>query len=159
VKCKKSVALLALAFTLILVPAVLAKPNKPLIIVMSWDVFWEPYVGWNGPVSGDINGFIEVTLDEARWTPHEKTEHWIEHWVILTEEGGDPIIWGEEEGIASMANGKCNARGRITGATEGWTHLIGCIFHWKGNAEMTDPGPPPQWHLDATMFILPSTGN
>ncbi len=154
-KCKKSVALLALAFTLILVPAVLAQPNKPLRVVMHWDIDYTIFpIGWSGTVSGDINGDITVTLVDARWTPHDKTEHWIETWVIVTDSGE---ILGEEEGAASMASPKCGARGRITGATGEWTHLIGCIFYWKGDAEMTDPGPPPQWHVDATLFILPST--
>jgi len=147
---------LALAFTLVSVPAFSAQPNKPLRCEMSWDIDYTIFpVGWRGTVWGDINGDITVTLVDARWTPHDKTEHWIETWVIETASGE---IWGEEEGAASMANGKGNARGRITHATGDWTHLIGCIFHWSCTAEMTDPGPPPDYHLDLTMFILPSTG-
>jgi len=113
--------LLALAFTLALVPAVSAQPNKPLRCGMSWDIDYDIVpVGWRGTVWGDINGDLTATLVDARWTPHDKTEHWIETWVIVT---GTGEIYGEEEGV-----------------------------------EMTDPGPPPDIHLELTMFILPSTG-
>jgi len=158
---KRLIILLAftLAFTLVSVPTVSAQPNKPLRVVMQWDLDYsiDP-IGWSGTVSGDITGEITVTLVYARWTGKEqdKTEHFKETWVITTASGE---IHGEEEGMATMGNGKCNARGRITDATGPWTHLIGCIFHWKGTAEMTDPGPPPQWHCDLTMLILPSTGS
>jgi len=143
---KKMVTILAfsvMCLTLVSVPAVSAQPNRPLRVVMAWDLDYSiSPIGWSGTVSGDIEGDIVVTLVYARWTGREqdKTEHWKETWVITTASGE---IHGEEEGAATMGNGKCNARGRITHATGPWTHLIGCIFHWKGIAWMTDPGPPP----------------
>jgi hypothetical protein len=153
--------LLALAFTLALVPAVSAQPpmhaSAPLRCEMSWDVNWTigPYGGWEGTVSGDITGDLTATLvDPPRWTPHMKTEHWIETWVIVTADGN---IYGKEEGVAAP-NMWGLAKGRITDATGEWEDLIGCIFHWSGACEMTDPEPPPAIHCELTMFILPSTG-
>ncbi len=148
--------LLALTFTLALVPAIPAQAKEPLRIAMEWDVDWTipPLGGWVGTVSGDINGDLTATLVYGRWTPHGKTEHWNETWVIETGAGD---IWGEEKGVAAPM-GWCLAKGRITDATGDWTHLIGCIFHWSGTWEMTDSGPPPDIHLELTMFILPSTG-
>ena len=159
---RKMVTILAfsvMCLTLVSVPTVSAQPNKPLRVVMQWDLDYTIVpIGWSGEVSGDITGDITVTLVYARWTGKEqdRTEHWKETWVITTASGE---IYGEEEGAATNGNGRCNARGRITDATGDWEHLIGCIFHWKGSAWVTDPGPPLQVHCDLTMVILPSTGS
>jgi hypothetical protein len=150
--------LLALAFTLALVPAVSAQPPyTPLRCEMSLDIDYrdDGSVGWLGTVEGDINGALNATLAYARWTPHDKTEHWIETWVIET---GTGEIYGEEEGVAAP-NMWGLAKGRITDATGEWEDLIGCIFHWSGACEVTGLiDGKPVIHCELTMFILPSTG-
>jgi len=118
-------------------PTVSAKSNETLrselFIALNWD--WEGFpwgtpgskYTWIGTVWGDINGDFYVTLTGASYPG--KTEHFSEKWVIVTPDG---VIEGFDKGVWASSNFKWVANGRVTDATNGWSYLVGCDFHYGG---------------------------
>jgi hypothetical protein len=159
--------LLALAFTLALVPAVSAQPPyEPLRCDVS--KMWvgtgvTPFFGdhWEGSVSGEIEGDINVTIVWDRFTgdPY-RTEHYYDEWVIKTADG--KYIWGDYEGMYNFNTQIERVNGRITDADdEKFEYLIGCRIQLRFS--VTYLKNPPILHkgmsAEGSMFILPSTGS
>ena len=141
---KRLTALLALAFTLALLPAVSAQPMKPLRCEVSFELNWDwvgfggtsPYT-WIGTVSGAIEGDATLTLMGASFPGI--TEHYSETWVITTSEGSIIIY---QEGVWSFKSYKFKSNGWITDATGSWAYLLGSDAHVRG-VTTTFPVPPP----------------
>lgn len=155
---RRLITLLALAFTLALVPAIPAQAKKPLNCELYMEVNWdgppwgpEPYT-WMGTVWGDINGDFYVILREAIFPGMDahgmvKTEHFVEEWIIEnTTEGW--MIGGFDEGVWSIANLKWVANGRVTSATGPWSHLVGSNMQYSGTT--TEFPVPPGTPVSAT---------
>jgi len=153
---RRLITLLALAFTLVLLPAVSAQPMKPLRcgLVLELIFVGDPPVPdhWEGTVTlpGDIEGSITVTPSEARYNRPETLEHFLETWVIETDDGS---IMGFDEGIWSLTTLKWMANGRVTAATESWAYLAGCKVHVSGIVEFTVEGV----EGEGTMTFVPSS--
>jgi len=151
---KKLIVLLALAFTLVLVPAVSAQPMKPLRCGLVLELIFVDGVPdhWEGTVTlpGDIDGSITVTPSEASYNRPQTLEHFLETWVIETDDGS---IWGFDEGIWSLKTLKWMANGRVTAATESWAYLAGCKVHVSGIVEFTAAGV----EGEGTMTFVPGS--
>ena len=150
---KRLIVLLALAFTLVLVPAGTAQAKKPLRYECEG---WATLFGWQGTItSGDLDGYtmIWVTLAvdfRGGETPFDaKNVYFFEEWFIGDgieyDDGdgvtGDVVLAGFDEGVTRFKNGKFSGNGRVTVASEDYTHLIGRKEHLSGT--VYDWGPPP----------------
>jgi hypothetical protein len=150
---KKLVILLALAFTLMLVPAVSAPPMKPLrcevFFALNWDYFvtGEPPT-WNGTVSGDINGKANLTLIAATFPGI--TEHYSETWDIVTADGSITIY---QEGVWSFKSFKFKSNGWVTAATGAWAYLLGSDAHVRGVTSPFPVDPPTPVNGTGRMWI------
>lgn len=124
---RRLIVLLALAFTLVLVPAGTAQAKKPLgcdiSIVLDLNLFQ-----WNGTITGDVEGDFIITPDPVPPFPG-KTEHFLETWVISTTDG---YIRLYQEGVWNMKTGKWRSNGMVTSADGNWMYLIGCNAHVRG---------------------------
>ena len=147
--------MLALAFTLALLPAVSAQPMKPLRCEVSFELNWDwvgfggtsPYT-WIGTVSGAIEGDATLTLMGASFPGI--TEHYSETWVITTSEGSITMY---QEGVWSFKSYKFKSNGWITDATGSWAYLLGSDAHVRG-VTTTFPVPPPTPVIGAgTMWL------
>ena len=134
-----------LMLTIMISPIVSAKPSNLLKCDINLELNWDfigfggssPY-SWIGTVSGDINGEIKVALIEA-WFPAPGTEHFIEEWIIETDDG---VIEGNTKGKWTMANYKWAANGEVTSATGDWEHLVGSRFQYRGTTTEFPVEPP-----------------
>ena len=126
--CKRSVAILALALSLVLVPAISAQPNQPLRCEVSITLDWGPPVQWDGEITGDIEGTFIIRADPAPSFPGE-TEHFFETWVIETLDGTIELY---QEGVWSFKTFKWKSNGRVTFASGEWVYLIGSNVHVRG---------------------------
>ena len=136
--------LLALAFTLVSVPASSAQPNKPLRCEVYLEFDWGLFQ-WVGTVTGDIEGDITVTLSEARFPG--TTEHFFETWVIVTSDG---VIEGFDRGVWSFKTYKARSNGKVTCATGDWAYLVGCNVRFRGE---TSPFPAEEVTAEIKMEI------
>jgi hypothetical protein len=136
---------LALAFTLVLVPAGTAQAKKPLRYEGSG---YATGYGWFGTItSGDLEGYTGI------WVTREldfrgENVYFYEEWFIGDgieyvdgEVTGDVVLAGFDEGVTRFKNGKFTGNGRVTEAGEGWEHLVGRKEHLSGT--VYDWGPPP----------------
>jgi hypothetical protein len=124
-----------------------AEIKKPLIGAMDLDFYFDNPI-WRGPISGDINGWIEFTSVEGygqggAW-------HFAETWQIkeynpVTEEVGPVLLEGTDAGVVSP-NSEYRMNGVVTHATGDWTRVIGRNIHasgkitWIGDDPETAPG-------------------
>ena len=127
-KCKRSIALIALAFTLALLPAVTTQAKKPLKceIEIKLDLI---NFQWIGAIYGDIEGTFIITPDPDPSFPGS-TEHFLETWVIEPTAGGEIRLY--QEGVWNFKTGRWRSNGMVTAASEGWEYLIGCNVHVRG---------------------------
>ena len=128
--------LLALAFTMALVPAVLVKA-KPLTGAMA---LYNPASGppspvpggvicWSGTISGDINGnmyFYNTWSKDVGWA------HFFEEVWLITDGNGDTLLMGTDHGVVSKKNLKYRMNGVVTAAGLGFESLIGHRVHMSG---------------------------
>ena len=139
-KVRKLIVLLALtlAFTLVSVPAVSAKPNKPLKCEISITLIWtDTEFYWDGTITGDIEGTFIGTPDPLPSFPGS-TEHFLETWVITTDAGNIELY---QEGVWNFKTGKWRSNGMVTAASGDWMHLIGCNVHVRGVTTLpVEPG-------------------
>ena len=152
---KKLIVLLALAFTLALVPAGTAQAKKPLRYECEG---WATGFGWEGIItSGDLTGAtgIWVTLvvdfNRGEGPPIAVNVYFFEKWFIgfdieyvpPPEDGewgisGDVVLAGFDEGVTRFSNGKFNGNGRVTEAYGDWSGLIGCKERISGTVDFSD---------------------
>ena len=128
-KCKRSIALLVLAFTLALLPAGIVQAQKPLNCEISITLVWtttEFY--WDGSITGDIEGTFIITPDPLPGFPGS-TEHFLETWVITTDDGTISLY---QEGVWNFKTGRWRSNGMVTAASTDYTYLIGCNVHVRG---------------------------
>jgi len=151
---KRFIVLLALTFTLMLLPAVSAQAKEPLkcelYIELNWD--WVGFGGtspytWIGTVSGDINGDFYISLEKASISG--KTEHFSETWIIKTADGS---IKGFDEGVWRFNNLKWLANGRVTSANGTWSYLVGWNMQYSGTT--TEFPVPPRTLVSGTGTLL-----
>jgi len=148
---KKLIVLLALAFTLALVPAGTAQAKKPLRYECEG---WATGFGWEGTItSGDLDGYtmiwVTLALDFRGGEPFvdAKNVYFFENWFIgdgieYVDGGvtGDVVLAGFDEGVTRFKNGKFTGNGRVTEASEALSYLIGSKEHLSGT--VYDWGPP-----------------
>jgi len=125
--------------------AVSAKPKGALRYEVSG--YGTDY-GWFGTIdSGDLEGYtgIWVTLEVDF---KEDCVYFYEEWFIGDgieyvngEVIGGVVLAGFDEGVTRFENGKFTGNGRVTVASEDYTHLIGRKEHLSGT--VYDWGPPP----------------
>ena len=144
---RRLTVLLALAFTLALVPACMhahaipAQAKNPLRCEMFFELNWDYFVTgepptWNGTIWGDINGKANLTLIEATFPGNmNKTEHYSEVWDIVTTEGSITMY---QEGVWGGKKFKFRSNGYVTDATGAWEWLDGSSAHVRG---VTSPFP------------------
>jgi hypothetical protein len=122
---------LALAFTLVLVPAVSA--IKPLRGAMELD-FYPVNPIWRGTITGDISGkmyFTNVGTGKRGDQDPGKTIHFEEIWLI-TDEEDNMLLTGTDKGVVSLDGSEYRMNGVITDASEEYAHLIGRNVHMSG---------------------------
>jgi len=138
---------LALAFTLVLVPAVLAQPNKPLRYEFEAEL--DPTIpGWRGSItSGDLFGCDIIWVTRAKYVIGESV-HFFETWEI-TDGNGDVVLAGFDEGVTRLQNGKFTGNGRVTEAYDAWSGLIGCKEYMSGTVDFTTT----PWTCTGTLVI------
>ena len=147
--------LLALAFTLVSVPASSAQPNKPLRCEMYLELNWD-WVGfggtsdytWIGTVSGDIEGDMYVTLIGATFPGI--LEHYEETWEIVTDDGSIEVY---QKGVWSFKSFKAKSNGYVTDATGDWAHLDGADVHMRGVTSEFPVDPPTPVTVEGTAWI------
>ena len=147
-KCKRSIALLALALTLALVPVSLVQAKKPIRSeVEGWS---EPF-GWGADItSGPFEGktmYWYTLIAEFKGS----RVYFFEEWEI--KDGEIVILAGFDRGVTRLKNGVFTGNGRVTYAMEGWEHLIGCKEHIGGLVDFVDPLDPTTWTFTATVQI------
>lgn len=118
---------LALAFTLVLVPAGTAQPNRPLRCELEIELSWDPFQ-WEGTITGDIEGTFTIFPDPEPSFPGI-LEHYVETWVIETDEGSIELI---QKGVWSFKTFKFKSNGWVTAATGTWEYLLGSDAHVRG---------------------------
>ena len=154
---RRLIVLLALAFTLALVPAGTPQAKKPLRY--ECEGYGTPF-GWIGEItSGDLTGatmiWVTLALDFRGGEPFvdAKNVYFFEEWFIgfgieyVDGESwtidGDVVLAGFDEGVTRFKNGKFTGNGRVTEASEALSYLIGSKEHLSGT--VTAWGPPPEF--------------
>ncbi len=126
--------LLALALSLMTLPAVPAQAKKPLIGSMELNFYLENPI-WRGTIAGDISGkmfFTNVgTGKQGDQTPG-MTIHFSEIWLI-TDEEGNMLLTGTDEGVVSLDGSEYRMNGVVTDAAPQWQHLICRNVHMSGS--------------------------
>lgn len=142
---RKLIALPALAFALMLLVPGTAQTDPPLIGQVALD-FHEDNPIWRGPITGDINGWIQFTSVEG--FDRGKTFHFGETWVISKDKKGKKMLLAGTDGGVVDPNSGYTMNGVVTEAGPGYEHLIGRNIHASGyitwdpdtGAPLTAPG-------------------
>ena len=147
-KSKRSIALLALAFTLALLPVGIALAKKPLYC----DKYMDMYLGAGdgdisseGPITGDINGwFVVYTLDP----PYEETTGQVTHyrlrWEIYTDNTRTTMFMsGTHQANSNNKKLEWVAQGFVEYVDDTYDEgryadLEGCIWHAKGILDLVN---------------------
>jgi hypothetical protein len=146
---RRLIVLLALAFTLVLLPAGMANAKEPLKCGISITLIWNGGFYWDGTITGDITGTFIIAPDPVPPFPG-KTEHFLETWVISTATGEIGLY---QEGVWNMKTGRWRSNGIVTSATGDWTYLIGCNAHVRGVTEVpVEPGMTGEGRLKISGF-------
>lgn len=136
---RRLIVLPALVIALMLVLPGTAQVGPPLIGQVELDFYLENPI-WRGPISGDINGWIEFT-SVTGWA-RGMAWHFGETWAIRAGENGPVILAGTDGGIISPdPNTKYVMNGIVTEAGPGYEHLIGRNVHASGYVTW-DPEDP-----------------
>ena len=124
------IVLLALAFTLALVPAVPTTAMEPLRGEMELGFTGPTNPLWTGTISGDINGDMFFYAMDSKDVG--QVHHFWEVWNITTDDGDLIIIEGIDKGVVSWKNDKYRMNGVVTEATGNWEYLEGRKVHMSG---------------------------
>lgn len=152
---RRLIVLLALACTLLLVPAGTAQAKKPLRYECEGGA---TDFGWQGTItSGDLSGYtgiwVSLVLDFRGGEP-AKNVYFFEKWFIgdgieYVDGGvtGVVVLAGFDEGVTRFKNGKFSGNGIVTEGYDDingdWSDLIGSKEHLSGT--VYDWGPPPSF--------------
>lgn len=132
------------AFNLLVIASVLASLLVTVIAVNAMPLYGEmalfkPAIGppkpewgplsWSGTISGDINGNIYFYKTGSKIVGDVK--HFWEVWLI-TDDNGDMLLMGTDQGVVSLANMKYRMNGVVTDAASQYEHLIGHSVHMSG---------------------------
>jgi len=134
---KRLIVLLALAFTLALVPAGTAQAKKPLRYECEG---WNTDFGWQGTITSSGDLFEYTIIWDTKVAVFKKASvYFFEEWFIGDgieyvdgEVTGDVVLAGFDEGVTRLKNGEFTGNGRVTEAGEGWEHLFGRKEHLSG---------------------------
>ena len=129
-KCNRSIVLLTLALTLVLVPISLAQAKKPLIFEVSGV---STSYGWIGTVdSGPLAGNTMIWYTHVVM-PRGQTVYFFETWEIRDVDTDALILFGYDEGVMRLNNGEGTGNGKVLYAQEGpFEYLLGCKEHFTG---------------------------
>jgi len=148
---RRLTVLLALAFTLALVPAVSAQPMKPLRYEVSGGSATE-WFGWIGTIdSGDLNGYTGIWVTQVlklrggETLLDAKNAYFFELWFIGNgidyvdgKVTGNVVLAGFDKGVTRFKNGKFSGNGIVTEAYGAWSHLVGRKEHCSGTVDFSD---------------------
>jgi hypothetical protein len=153
-KCKKTTLLmLTLAFTLVLMTAVMAtaKPSTGNMALIPGGPEHTTYgiPGWSGPITGDINGYIYFFYLPESKAVGQAYFFW-EIFLITNGDAngyGDTVyLMGADSGVVTWKNNKYRMNGVITEANSPYEDLIDCNYHmsgyitWDNGVPLTAPG-------------------
>ena len=101
-------------------------------------------VGWDGQISGDIDGefFIQPL---GQYFDYEPFEVYWEEWQIETDEGTITVL---QSGVWSFDTFKFLSNGPVVDATGEWEYLIGSTMYVSGVT--TEVPPPPDEQVTGT---------
>lgn len=147
--------LVVAAVALALLPAGLAQAKSPQLKVTTFHTpgteFAYPYLeAWEGPVSGDIDGWIEWWIDVESWTawdeilaeePLPNASHYTVIARIYEYEDGPLLLETLEHGTTTLANTTWRANGVVTKASQEFASWIGRNVHESGEFTMGPMGP------------------
>lgn len=144
-KCKRSIALLALAFTLVLVPAVSAKKA----IKCTHDIYFNGVDAWLGTVTfpdGKECNLVWTIDTDPDFVGHKKSpifpfslgkvEKFYETWEIF--DGDDGYAAGWDKGIFDADTWMYVMNGKVETATGTLSYLAGGKMHASGVAKLLD---------------------
>ncbi len=89
---------------------------------------WGP-LSWSGTINGDINGNMYFYKTGSKVVGQAK--HFWEVWLI-TDDEGDMLLMGTDEGVVSVANLKFRMNGVVTSVAPEYEHLLGRNVHMSG---------------------------
>ena len=89
---------------------------------------WGP-LSWSGTISGDIDGNMYFYKTGSKVVGQAK--HFWEVWLI-TNDQGNLLLMGTDEGVVSVANLEFRMNGVVTGAAPEYEHLLGRNVHMSG---------------------------
>jgi len=134
---RRLIVLPALAFALMLLVPGTAQTDPPLVGQVELEFHLDNPI-WRGPITGDLDGWIEFTSLEG----FARGMVWFfgEKWEIKNGENGPMLLAGTDNGIISPdPNSKYVMNGVVTEAGPGYEHLIGRNIHASGHIT---------WHPD-----------
>jgi len=130
-KCKKSVVLLALVSTLMLVSVAMVQAKKPFRFEVEG---WKEPFGWGATItSGPLSG-MTMYWDQPIVEFRGSRVYFFEEWWI-EDGGGNEILRGFDEGVTRMKNGKFTGNGKVTNAIPEWNHLVGLKEQCEGTVD------------------------
>ena len=109
------------------------------------------FLGWEGPITGDIDGVIKWWLlpesPPPKSPPTGQVGHMLFRWEILDGPGEDAVLLlaGEERERTIVRHGKNSvwrANGIVTEASGEFEDYIGSQMHDGGNFTWASPGVP-----------------
>jgi hypothetical protein len=146
-KCKRSIALLALVLTLVLVSVTMVQAKKPLRFKVDG---WKTAFGWGATItSGPFEGYTMLWYNKIAEF-RKSNVYFFEEWEIW--DGDTLVLAGFDEGVTRFKNGKFTGNGKVTDAMEGLKHLIGLKEHVGGTVDFVTPDPM-TWTFTATIQI------
>jgi hypothetical protein len=149
-KYKKSVALVALAFTLALVSVALVQAKKPFRFEV--EGVNEPY-GWSAEItSGPFDGGTMYWYNHIAEFKGSRV-YFFEEWEVWYE--GTKVLAGYDKGVTRMKNGVFTGNGKVTYVDvdyPDYTYLIGYKEHVSGVVDFVTPNPS-TWTFTATVQI------
>ena len=139
-----TIPVLALALLLVL-GTVLAddaaiKPAPSLRCTITY--VWMP--GWEGTISGDIEGYIVWPPGTEPMRFAGQTSHYVGNWEIYDLDN-NLILTGIGAGSTTVRHGRDSiwrSNGIVEGAGVGWEDWIGCRVHQDGHFTWAAPGVP-----------------
>jgi len=147
-KCKRSVALMALLLTLALVSVTLVQAKKPFRFEVEG---WKEPFGWGATITSGPFAGMTMYWDQPIVEQKGSRVYFFELWWIEDGEGNE-ILSGFDEGVTRIKNGKFTGNGIVTDAKEGLEYLIGLKEHCEGVVDFVTPNPM-TWTFTGTVQI------
>lgn len=147
-KCKKSVALMALVSTLMLVSVAMVQAKKPFRFEVEG---WKEPFGWGATITSEPFSGMTMYWYQPIIEFKKGNVYFFENWEI--KDGDTVILSGYDEGVTRIKNGKFTGNGKVTDAIPEYMHLIGLKEHCEGTVYYNDSPDPMDWTFTGTIQI------